>query len=292
MMTGTGIIRATDFWIVSDMKFALLCSGSKGNCFVLEDGALRLMIDCGSTRRYLLQSLEEVKMPVNSFDALLITHEHSDHTSQLRLMKDIPEIFAPYPLDGISNHIIRPLEPFQIHHMTVTPLALSHDAPCTVGFVFETPFEKLVYITDTGYVQQRYLPRMKGADYIILESNHDPSMLMHTNRPNFLKIRIGSDSGHLNNTQCGEILSEIVTEKTKSIFLAHISEQANTRELALQTNLDLLRETVSGKRNHGLWISAAAQFEILKGGTWHEEGDYGSCGCLVGLEHHSDRGTA
>ncbi|MBR2830419.1 MAG: MBL fold metallo-hydrolase [Solobacterium sp.] len=273
------------------MKFALLASGSKGNCFVLEDEHLQIMIDCGTTKRYLTGCFNTLGINVSGMDAVLITHDHSDHISQLKMTESLP-VYSPVPLGTRKIIPVIPEQRFQLQHMTVTPLAMSHDAPHTVGYVLETWQEKLVYITDTGYVRQAYLPLLKGADHIILESNHDVEMLMETSRPYYLKMRIASDSGHLSNEACADILDAIVTEKTKTIFLAHISQEANTREKALKTALARLKERHAGHLNPHLILSAAGQYEILKGGDWHETLGYGSCGCAPGLECASDRGSA
>ncbi len=106
--------------------------------------------------------------------------------------------------------------------MRFTPIALSHDALNTVGYIVENGIEKLVYITDTGYINEKHIPRIKDADYIVLESNHDVQMLMATSRPQFTKQRIYSDTGHLCNEDCAAVLDQIVTEKTKMIILACI----------------------------------------------------------------------
>ena len=273
------------------MKFALLASGSKGNCFVLEDEHLQIMIDCGTTKRYLTGCFDTIGINISGMDAVLITHDHSDHISQLKMTEPLP-VYSPVPLGSRKIIPVVPERRFQLQHMTVTPLAMSHDAPDTVGYVLETWQEKLVYITDTGYVRQAYLPLLKGADYIILESNHDVEMLMETSRPYYLKMRIASDNGHLSNEACAEILDAIVTEKTKTIFLAHISQEANTREKALRAAVDRLKAHHAGHLNPQLILSAAGQYEILKGGDWHETLGYGSCGCAPGLECASDRGSA
>lgn len=267
------------------MGFALLASGSKGNCFILQDEHLSLAVDCGSTRRWLSQCFAALHLRPEELDGLLITHSHSDHISQLKLFAG-RNIYSPVPLPGWKCVHVEAGVPFLLQHMTITPLALSHDAPETVGYVFENWQEKLVYITDTGYLKQEYLPLLKGADYIILESNHDSEMLMETSRPQMLKMRIAGDSGHLSNPACAQILTQIVTPKTRSIFLAHISQEANTRELALQTTVAALQEH-PGQLNPHLWVAAAGQYEILKGGAWHEEGSYGTCGWTDHLEHHS-----
>lgn len=264
------------------MRFAMIASGSKGNCFALQDENTVIVIDCGSTKTWLTQSFASLGIAREEIDAVLITHDHTDHIGQLKLMSD-RKIYSPVPLSGMKTIPVIPDEPFQIEHLTITPLALSHDAENTVGYIIESWQEKLVYITDTGYIRDSYIPLMKGADYIILESNHDTEMLMHTSRPMFLKMRIAGDSGHLCNEDCAAILKKIVTERTKSVFLAHISQQANTREQALAVS----RSALEGWR--GLALAACGQNEVIKGGAWPDEKvDVGSVGCVIGMEHMAD----
>ncbi|MDO4413466.1 MAG: MBL fold metallo-hydrolase [Erysipelotrichaceae bacterium] len=269
------------------MEFALLASGSKGNSFVLRDGTGVIMIDCGTTKKYLFSSLEKIHVSKNEIDALLITHDHSDHISQIRHFGDLP-VYSPVEIDGIDCFHVTPMHPFFIETMKITPLALSHDAPSTVGYVIEDGIEKLVYITDTGYVNQNYIPYLKDADYIVLESNHDVSMLMATRRPQFLKYRIYSDQGHLCNEDCAEVLKQIISPKTKMIILAHISEEANTREKALETSRALLLDECRERMNEKLVLAAAGQHEMIRKGFEDEEMDPGSVSCFIGMERHSD----
>ena len=267
------------------MRFALLESGSKGNSFLLQDENTSILIDCGGTKKYLSGALAELEVAVEDLDGLLITHDHTDHISQIAQFRDTV-IYSPVELNGVDVIPVIPDHPFQIEHLTVTPLALSHDAPHTVGNVITSWQEKLVYITDTGYVKDEYLPLLKGADYIILESNHDTEQLMETRRPMFLKMRIAGDSGHLCNEDCAAVLDRIVTAKTKMVVLAHISQQANTRETALQVSEAVLRR--HAERRNNLLLAAAGQNEIIRGGEWkREKVDGGSCSCVIPVESDS-----
>jgi len=267
------------------MKFALLCSGSKGNCFLLQDEHTSILIDCGNTKRYLSMRLEELKVRIEDLDALLITHTHSDHIAQLKMFEGV-RTFAPTDI-GTPYEKVEAGRKFQIEHLTVTPLALSHDAENTVGYVFESWQEKLVYITDTGYIRDSYLSLIKGADYIVLESNHDPEMLMKTSRPMYLKQRIAGDSGHLCNEDCAAVLRKTVTNRTKMIILAHISEQANTREKALAVSRSALKEHREKRKD--LLLAAAGQKEMILGGEWlNEKVDGGSCSCTPGMDAVAD----
>ncbi|MBE6121487.1 MAG: MBL fold metallo-hydrolase [Erysipelotrichaceae bacterium] len=267
------------------MRFALLASGSKGNCFLFYDENTRLMIDCGTTVKYLKSCFESLNTKISDLDAVLITHNHSDHIAQIRKFADRP-VYSPVQISGIETIPVRPGGKFHVEHVTVTPLALSHDAGPTVGYILETWQNKLVYITDTGYLKDEYLPLIRGADYYILESNHDVEMLMGTSRPQYLKARIFSDTGHLCNEDCAAILEKAVTQRTRAVILAHISQEANTREAALAVSAECLRHCPGVRKD--LIIAAAGQYEMIKGGDWGEETDYGSCCCTAGMEHLAD----
>ena len=157
-----------------------------------------------------------------------------------------------------------------------------------MGYIVEDGIEKLVYVTDTGYVNQKYYPMMKGADYIVLESNHDVDTLMHTSRPQFLKQRIYGDDGHLNNMDCAQVLNSITDENTKMIILAHISQEANTRQLALDTSCDVLLHQHTGSFNKELVVCAAGQFEMIIKGDKHEKTDTGTVKRFIGMESTVD----
>ena len=144
-----------------------------------------------------------------------------------------------------------------------------------------------MYITDTGYLPSRYQPLLEGADYYVLECNHDVGMLMRTSRPQYLKQRICSDEGHLNNEDCAEALAHFIDLNTKLVVLAHISQQANTRELALHTVVERLQEEKDRCRKD-LMICAAGQFEMILKGEDDEEMDLGTVNSSVHLEYRTD----
>jgi phosphoribosyl 1,2-cyclic phosphodiesterase len=269
------------------MDFALLASGSKGNCFLLKDEGTTLQIDCGTTKKYLRECFQALHHKEEDTDALLITHDHSDHVSQIRMFQDL-NIYSPIEIPDIDTFRVRSLQKFHVGNLQITPIALSHDALNTTGYIIEDGQEKLTYVTDTGYLNERYYPLIQGSDYIVMESNHDVEMLMQTRRPQYVKARIYSDQGHLNNDACAEILDAVVSENTKEIILAHISQEGNTRQKALDTVCTAMY------RHHGalhqkLVISAAGQFEMIRKGENDEESDPGSVSCTVGMEHLADR---
>ncbi|MBP3851739.1 MAG: MBL fold metallo-hydrolase [Erysipelotrichaceae bacterium] len=221
------------------MRVDLLCSGSKGNCCIIRHKDTQLMIDCGSTKKYLTQAFMQAGVKKKDLDAVLITHTHKDHVAQLKHFRDLP-IYSYCDLEDCSQHrIVRPLSQFDVKDLHIRVIGLSHDAPKTVGYVLETSEEKLVYITDTGYIPNHEKKYMENADYYIFESNHDVATLMKTRRPMFVKQRILGDSGHLNNEDASSCLTGLINTNTKKIVLAHLSEEANNPEMAL----DVLQNT-------------------------------------------------
>ena len=251
------------------MRYINFCSGSKGNCTLIETQQTRLIIDCGSTKSYLTQSLHTWGVHLNTVDALLITHSHGDHIAQLKMFDSIPLCYSPVALERRSSWITpMPYVPFWIKDIQVTPIVLSHDSGLTYGYVFEHNHEKLVYVTDTGYLKERDFEYIRNADYYLFESNHDVDMLMNTTRPYPTKARILSDNGHLSNQDSSAILAAVIGPQTKEIVLAHLSEEANTPELARSVLLETLAEI---KCHPQLNIVCASQTQSISGGHLDEK---------------------
>ncbi|MCR5068090.1 MAG: MBL fold metallo-hydrolase [Erysipelotrichaceae bacterium] len=242
------------------MYFYILASGSSGNCAVVGSGDTRIIIDCGPSVSYLKESFQQIGIDWQKCEALLITHAHTDHIKSIRMFERLP-VYAPFPILSLANEkIIDPYKPFTIGCLTIVALVLSHDCDICVGYVITDGKETLVQITDTGYISQANLKLISGADYYIFESNHDPEMLMETSRPDFLKRRILSDSGHMSNEYASDILSRCLNARTKQIILAHISQEANDYDLAYYT----LKNTLVSRRQYrdDLYLKAVRQFEI------------------------------
>lgn len=252
------------------MEIAVLCSGSKGNSTLIRTAGMTLLIDAGmSTKRYLVESLARFGCTIDDIDAVLVTHSHSDHVKQLRALLGKP-VYSWCPLDpgkcpvnapAFVHYEIQPWKTYTFQDITVQTIALSHDSGKTLGFIVLADGQKLVYITDTGFVRQDAEPLLVDADYYIMESNHDPMMLEQTRRPRVLKQRILSAQGHLDNEYASRLLCRLVGEKTRRIVLAHLSEEANTPELALDTLHDIMEENDLDPSR--FQIDAASQNEPL-----------------------------
>lgn len=251
------------------MRYINFCSGSKGNCTLIESGETRLIVDCGSTKAYLSHSLHNWGIHLSTVDALLITHSHGDHIAQLKMFDSVEQCYSPVKLKNRSNiNTPMPYVPFMIKDIQVTPIVLSHDSGLTYGYVFEHNQERLVYITDTGYLKESDFSFIQNADYYIFESNHDVDLLMNTTRPYPTKARILSDNGHLSNQDSAAILASVIGPQTKEIVLAHLSEEANTPELARSVLLENLIDT---NCHPDLNIRCAFQTQSVSGGHLDEK---------------------
>lgn len=222
------------------MKLKTIASGSKGNCSIVLCDETKFIIDMGISYLTLKRSLEENSLSFDQFTGILITHNHKDHISGLAslIKKTHIKVFIPIEMyDGIKELVPKDRcefidDKFKINDTEIELIHTSHDAPYSIGFIITQNEKSIVYVTDTGYINRKYLKKMENKDLYLIESNHDEVMLMDGPYPRFLKERVISDKGHLSNTTTSKYLSKIIGKKTKYIILAHISEKNNTEELA------------------------------------------------------------
>ncbi len=216
------------------MRYSLIASGSKGNCLYIEQKDTRILIDLGISLTRLSTELEHYQTKIEEIDALFYTHNHSDHfRTSSQIKRDIVYALDGVLPEGYPYHPVKMFTPITIKDLTLTPIMTSHDAVPSCGYVIESDSEKLVYLTDTGMFIEEDFDYIVNPDYLILESNHDIKMLMGSDRSYELKSRILSDTGHLCNEDSAFLASRIVGPKTKEVILAHLSEETNTPELAL-----------------------------------------------------------
>lgn len=246
------------------MKFYIFASGSKGNATLLTDGAVHILIDLGISKKQLVEHLTKLNLSLDDLDFILLTHEHTDHTKGLENINNIDIYGGENTYFANNYHVIKPYQSFRFRQLNIIPIALSHDAHNPLGFIFKNGKEKLVYITDTGFISEKNMQLAKNADYFIIESNHNREMLLKTHRPTYVKDRIMSEFGHLSNEDCALYLSEMIGRNTKQIYLAHISMEANTYELAKETCVAFLRKRRVALDH--LLITVAKQFSACEGG--------------------------
>jgi phosphoribosyl 1,2-cyclic phosphodiesterase len=247
------------------MKFVLVGSGSKGNASLICSGHTLIQVDMGVPLTRIKGALHLLNKEESDIAALLITHEHSDHVSTLPLYHERIKVYCSEgTLNEEPHAVIKPFEPFSIGDFEILPFSVSHDAANPIGFIIKDATSKLGYVTDTGYLPDDDIPLLQDCDYYVFESNHDYKMLLHSDRPAILKKRIHSDVGHLSNVDSATYMSELIGPHTKQIYLAHLSEECNTPELALET----YQKTFQKKRidaSH-IEIIPAKQWESVSGG--------------------------
>ena len=247
------------------IKFINIGSGSKGNATLIYNEDTLIQVDMGVSLRRVRESLSLLNKDVKDIQGLLITHDHNDHIRNVFYLDGV----SIYTAEGNLEHvdfIIEPFESLQIGSFDIVPLRTSHDATNPIGFLIMDKDESLLYMTDTGMIPEESLSYMKNHDYYIIESNHDLTMLRNSNRPKCLKDRIRGDFGHLSNKDSAVYMSQLVGDKTKAIYLAHLSEECNTPEKAVDTywkNFKKLGVKYSGP------IIPLCQNKITRGG--HDE---------------------
>lgn len=219
---------------MSSLTFLNLGSGSKGNATLFVSEGKAILIDMGIGIRQLEAGLKILGVEKQDLIGCFVTHIHSDHTKGLRYLH-CPIYAREGAIDGICEYT--PLSDFypytDFSPFTITLLPTSHDAPSPCGYLIETNGIKFAYVTDTGRLKKDTLKMLVDCDAYIFESNHDLDMLEKSGRPRMLKNRIKGTKGHMNNVQSAGYLASLVGPHTKAAFLAHISEECNTPEIAL-----------------------------------------------------------
>ncbi|MGE5453911.1 MAG: MBL fold metallo-hydrolase [Methylocystaceae bacterium] len=232
------------------MQVHVLASGSSGNSVLIAMGGTHILVDAGISTRRIEQGLKEVGIAACDLDAVLITHEHSDHISGLDVLcrrYKLPVYTRPATWKAMTlserfpTECCRPLESHMtIGGMDVIPFSISHDAADPVGFSFFHQGQKCVLATDLGVVTPEVASAIADAEVLVLESNHDPGMLAEGSYPYYLKQRIRSQVGHLSNLDCARLLGKTNLPSGAHVFLAHLSQQNNTPSLAEKTVEDHL----------------------------------------------------
>ena len=226
------------------MKVRVFASSSSGNCLLLSDGGTNILLDAGISMRRVEKALDNINLSMREIGGVLITHEHSDHISGLKmLMKhyDFP-VFAP---STVANHL-RGMLPeidgrlrvipvgqfFELGSLRVMAFHTSHDTAESVGYRFEGR-GSFALATDTGCITEEVYQGLLGAKAVLIESNHDENMLCDGPYPGYLKRRILSNRGHLSNEGCARLARALVENGCDTVILGHLSCQNNDPRLAV-----------------------------------------------------------
>jgi phosphoribosyl 1,2-cyclic phosphodiesterase len=244
------------------VRFASLGSGSRGNALLVESGKTRVLIDAGFGPREISRRLARLGVPESDVDAILVTHEHSDHVGgafacssrfgwKLMMTAGTRAGCRGHAAD-IETALIDSHASFEIGDLAIQPLPVPHDAREPVQFVLTDGDSRLGVLTDAGHVTPHMVVMLDGCDALVLECNHDSSMLADGNYPYALKQRIAGSLGHLDNSAAASLLARIDGSRLRHVIAAHLSELNNTPKLA--------RAALSGALNcDAEWIGVASQ---------------------------------
>ena len=228
----------TDF----NLSLCMLASGSKGNATYISDGETSILVDAGLSGIELQRRLTSRRLAPEDLDAIVVTHEHSDHVRGVGILSrrfKLPVYINQKTEEASSQlgslHEIRPFEcgtTFNISNLAVHPFSISHDAEDPAGFTVGQNGTTLAIATDMGIATSMVREHLKHCALLILEANHDPQMLQAGPYPWPLKQRIQSRVGHLSNSESKKLLNELQHENLRHVILAHLSEINNTPQKA------------------------------------------------------------
>lgn len=237
------------------LSFCSFSSGSSGNCYLIQSEETAILVDAGISGKKILDGLEKIYTPKEKIKALLITHEHTDHTKSMKaLAKKLKGLKVHAnestwsqlsdDIDCSQREVFMTGDAFRIGDIDIKTFSVSHDASDPVGFSFRTEGKQISIVTDTGCMSEEIISEILDADLLVLEANHDVNMLKIGRYPWFLKQRVLGEKGHLSNVAAGETILRLLAEKEKEryVLLAHLSKENNFPEMALQTVKNILEE--------------------------------------------------
>lgn len=233
------------------MRFASIGSGSKGNATLIQNNTTTIMIDCGFSVRETEKRLARLNQPPEKITALFVTHEHSDH------IRGVGPFARKYKLPVLMTRgtakwhglgeipdmrFISVEEKVAMGGLTVKSYTVPHDANEPCQYIITNGKSRFAMLTDAGHCTEHIKKQLKNCDALLLECNHDTTMLLNGSYPASLKERVAGRYGHLSNDQASELLNEIQHERLKKITIAHISEKNNKKNLVLNSLQSVLSE--------------------------------------------------
>lgn len=250
------------------LSFYSLYSGSSGNSLLVKTENSHVLIDAGVSCKKIECALASLDIAPSSLDGILITHEHSDHVQGLGTFVkkfDVPVFVNQKTLDAMPKqkekitekniHLFTIEEKFEINDLLIKSFSIPHDAANPCGFSIFKDNKKMCVATDIGHMTNGVLKNLENSEFVLLESNYDPNVLMCSHYPYYLKTRIAGPTGHLSNSAAGKTISCLLQSGLKQVMLGHLSKESNFPELAYKTVVD---ELISSNYNeHSLLLSIA-----------------------------------
>lgn len=251
------------------LKFTSLYSGSSGNCLFVETENTKILIDAGVSLKKIEKGLENFDVMPSNLDAVIVTHEHTDHIQSLgNLSKkfDIPVFATSKTFDAMpkqtekitekNKNNINIDEKFSIGDIEILPFKIPHDAADPCGFTLFSNNKKISIATDVGHMTNDILKHIDGSEFILLEANYDSNVLKYTKYPFKLKERIAGPSGHLSNKAAGQTINYLINSGLKKAVLGHLSKESNFPELAYQTVVNEILSSGTNIDNFNLSVAS------------------------------------
>jgi phosphoribosyl 1,2-cyclic phosphodiesterase len=257
------------------LNFCSLYSGSSGNCLFVESQNTKILVDCGTSGKKVVDGLQSIDKNIEDIDAILVTHEHSDHIQSLGMISkkyNIP-VYANFETwqamreqaDKINlenKKIFENDNNFEIGNLLIHPFSTPHDAANPCGFNIFSGNKKISIATDLGHMEDTIFENLKGSSFVLLEANYDPEILKVSRYPFMLKQRISGPHGHLSNSTSGKTVAKLMNYDLKEVMLGHLSKENNFPELAYQT---VAEELMSQNKDMGtISLSVASRVNPSK----------------------------
>ncbi|MDR3705362.1 MAG: MBL fold metallo-hydrolase [Paludibacteraceae bacterium] len=239
------------------LRFISFASGSSGNCYFIGNAVHGILIDAGIGVRTIKKRLKEIGIDFSQILGVFVTHDHIDHIKAVGALGEvhhIPIYATRLVHEGISKSYgvtvrlnasrkyVEKNETISVFDFHVTPFAVSHDGTDNVGYTITYQGKRFTVATDLGYISDQVALHIKRANYLVIEANYDEQMLLTGHYPAYLKSRVASKTGHLDNKETAEFLSENYHEGLDYIYLCHLSKDNNTPQKAHDEVQHLLEE--------------------------------------------------
>lgn len=233
------------------LNFCSLYSGSSGNSLFVQSDNTKLLIDCGVSSKKIEEALNSIEVDASSIDAILVTHEHSDHVKGLSTFSskfNIPVFSTEETFDNMEKvtskiktnnlNYFKTDEKFCIGDLEILPFEIPHDAANPCGFNILNGEKKISIATDIGHMNSSILKKLEGSSFLLLESNYDTEVLKCCSYPFRLKTRISGPTGHLSNDIAGKTITYLLKNGLNTAMLGHLSKESNLPELAYRTTVN------------------------------------------------------